>query len=487
MSNITSQNNIRFNIDTLSTQSFGVLATDKNAVNLSRASRVTAVNVTGTQPSGCTRHFAFCVNNQWGRLTSSGTFQAFATQSTTYDNISANGNTPADLAALTNIPALAGKSFGVAFALSSNDPVNLGVPSAAMSFTAVTDSQVLTTEETSPVFALGTDSQIISLNAETESYSGGSVQVLAQITRPDGSLSDWASLDYFTGQKASRVQFKGTYRAQTVGTSSAHIKNASVLYSDGKSILSGSSDGELITITQDWYMPVKSCRLTVKHAPLETAEMSAFIALRKSPVQVKNETLGTGSGAKKIYQLKYTDGLKYDSLKLYFDNVQVFSDYEFNCEIGRITCEAPEGVIVSCSYEYGWDEEVWEHMALSSRLSFDGYDQSEYRYTKPESDDENKSVCALKMVMNINSGHIDAERLGIANGRTQSFRLARRIKDGRVTLTANGVNIPAKNWSLLEDPQHVAVTATYGQTIRANYDWISETPAVYEFYAVYAE
>lgn len=487
MANITSQNNIRYNIDQLNPSSTGVITTKGNAVNLTQASTVSKIIINGTQPASCSRYFAFKVNNSWGKLSTSGTFTAFSSQTLTYDYLAANGNTPAQLTALTSIPALAGKTFDIAIALGSDDPINNGVPTCSLSFSCVSNSQVLTTTQTSPEYALGSQSQIISLTAETTQSSGGSVNVQARITRPDGTVSDWGALNSFSGQKASAVQFRGAYTASTVGTSQAKIESANILYSDGTAIMNGANSGDLITLTQDWYMPVNNCRLTVKHAPLEDARIDASIALRSSPVQILRENIGVGTGARKMYQLAHTTGLKYDTLRLYYDNVQVFSEYEFNCEAGRVTCEAPEGVIITADYEYGWSNEVWEPMTLSSRLSMDGYDQSEYRYSMPDSEKGNKSVSALKLSMSVESGHITNEKLGTSTGKTQSFRLTRRINDGSITLTANGAAIPAKNWKLLDDPRHVAVTAAYGQTIRASYDWISDTPTVYEFYAVYSE
>lgn len=487
MANITSQNPIRFQIDTLNTESYGVLYTTSTAINLSNAQYVTGITIGGSQPAHTARYIAFCVNGQWGKINSNGTFSAFSLNSPTYDNIASFGNTPASLTVLTSIPGLAAQRFGVAFAMMAEDPDTYGVPSCSIAFSTKNDSQILTTTEYSPVYELGDNAQIIKLSADTATANGGSVTVQSRATYNDGTVSDWAVLDAFTGQKAKAVEFRGVYSASNVGSSSAVINDASILYSDGNSIMNGTSSGELLSITQDWYLPIRHCRLTVKHAPLEFADISAYVVLRPSPVQVKREQLGIGSGAKKVFQLANLDGIKYDTFKLYFDNVQVFTDYELNCEAGRVTCEAPEGVIVSCDYEHGWNNEEWQQMTLESRLDMDNLQQSEFRYSKPDSDSEHRSVCALKIVMSMSAGSITSERLGTSTGRRQSFRLSRRIRDGQIRVFGNGSTLAQKYWTLLDDPQYIAVTAPAGQSITARYDWISETPAVYEFYAVYAE
>ncbi|MBQ4430956.1 MAG: hypothetical protein II877_05595, partial [Synergistaceae bacterium] len=125
MANITSQDPIRYQIDNLSQKLTGVIASSPSSyVDLTGADYVKAVNITGTQPANSFRYFAFRVNNQWGKITTSGTFSAFADNNSEYSNIETNGNTPEQLAALTNIPGLAGQAVGVAIAMSTTDPAN---------------------------------------------------------------------------------------------------------------------------------------------------------------------------------------------------------------------------------------------------------------------------------------------------------------------------------------------------------------------------
>lgn len=483
MANITSQNPIRYQIDTLSLAASGVLAAkSSSSINLTGASTITGIVVGGTQPTGTQRYFAFRVNNQWGKLTTSGTFQAFTENSTSFANISANGNTASQLSALTNIPALAGKNIGIAVALYAADPSNAS-PSATLVFKCRNSTQQLTNTQTSPVYDLGGSSQIISLNADTDTGNAGSVSVYAQAVLEDGTSTGWKALDSFAGVKAKSIQFRGDYKAVTVGTSHAKINAVSLVYASGKEI-SGLTDGEIITQTQDWYMPLHNCRLTINHAPLVNSTLKAYVAFREQPKPIKGETLGIGSGGRKTFQMAHTGGIKYDSFKLYYDNIRIYENYELNSEVGRLTCEAPEGVIVSCDYDYGWDFEEWHQMTLSSRFSMDGYDKSEYRYSQPSN---TKSMAAIKIVLGMTSGHINNEVIGTGTGKARSYKLTHNINDGKITLTANGSTLSTKNWTLLDDPQYVSAAAPAGQTIRANYDWLSETPIVYQFAAVFAE
>lgn len=482
MAHIISQAPIRYQTDTLSTQKMGVLTSGNSAVNLLGVSSVKGITVSGVQPSGTSRRIAFYVDGKWGRLTSSGAFQAFTQNSADYANISANGNTSSELSALTDILGLTRKTFGVGIALSSNDPDN-ALPSCGLLFTCENSTQKLETTEYSPAYDLGDIGQVISVSADTDGTSGGSVEVSGRVLQ-EGTWTSWQSLEGLRGLKGSSLELRAVYKAQTVGVSYAKVNRVYMVYSDGSSIVSGVGHGELITNTEDWYMPVKKCRLTVKHAPLEGSGLRAFIALRKSPVQVLRENLGVGSGSRKTYQLTHTDGLKYDTLRLYYDGARVYTDYEFNCEAGRVTCNAPEGVIVSCDYEYGWVSEEWHELTLSSSLGYEDYDQSEYKY---ESAADGLSVCALKLELSTTAGTVSGERLGTATGKGQSFRLTHIVKDGAITVYSGGAVLSSKNWMLLDDPQYISVSAPAGKIITADYDWISRTPEVYEYYAVYSD
>ena len=484
MANITSQDPIRYQIDNLSQKLTGVIASSSsNYVDLTGADYVKAVNITGTQPANSFRYFAFRVNNQWGKITTSGTFSAFSNNNADYSNIEANGNTPEQLEALTNIPALAHQAVGVAIAMSTTDPAN-SLPTCSISFSCVNDTQKLQNIQYSPIYDLGSGAQLISLNADTESSAGGSVTVQAQATLEDGTVTGWKNIDLLTGQKCKAVQFRGDYRAANIGVSSARINSAYAVYSDGSSLASGLTDGEIITLTQDWYMPIHSCRLTINHAPLVNSNITAFVVFREQPELARSENLGIGSGSRKTFQLAHINGIKYDTFALYFDNARVFTDYELNTEVGRVTCIAPEGVIVSCDYDYGWDSEEWHEMRLSSRISMDTFDRSEYRYSQS---DNTKSLAAIKIRLSMTSGHINNEVLGTATGNARSYRLAKRVLDGKITITTNGNTLSTKNWRLLDDPQYISVAAPAGQTVRASYDWLSETPTVYQFAGVFAE
>jgi len=82
-------------------------------------------------------------------------------------------------------------------------------------------------------------------------------------------------------------------------------------------------------------------------------------------------------------------------------------------------------------------------------------------------------------------GKITNENLGKGTGISQTYKLTHHVKDGAIKIYSNGSALSTKNWYLLEDTQYVRISATNGASITASYDWISESPEVYQIAAVY--
>lgn len=200
---------------------------------------------------------------------------------------------------------------------------------------------------------------------------------------------------------------------------------------------------------------------------------------------IQNEQLGIGSGKRATYQMKNYHGLKYDTVRLYFDNERVLGDFEINSEVGRITCNAPSGVIITCDYESGWENETWHEMSLSSRESLEDYDISEFRFSRDDSD--YRSVCAVRIELIPHSGSTVKESIGKGTGKTQTYRLNHKVKDGVITIYANNTAMSKNSYALLDDPQFISIACSNGSAITASYSWISEPVYVYQAAAVFSE
>ena len=271
--------------------------------------------------------------------------------------------------------------------------------------------------------------------------------------------------------------------APQINSSTVIFNDARVIYSSGSGIISGDNVSEIISQTHNWFKPVRHARVVIKHAPFYESSMKVYASFRDKPIDCENETLGTGDGRIHTYQLQHTNGINFESVKVYYDRTQIFSGYEVNCQVGRITCTAPAGVLITCDYEYNWNEEEWRELPFSSLTRKPEYDESEY-YLRI---DEPGYICAIKIALYMKTGNITNEVIGTGRGILSTYKLSHCVKDGEVSITANNSAVSAKNFALLDDPQYIKIAASNGATLRASYSWISESPIIYEFHSVFSE
>ena len=487
MAMITEQQPLKYCLDSLSTDTTGIIITRSgNEIDLTGITDIKGFEVTYSQPSGTTIRFLFRTsdNANWFKLSTSGTRINVTSLTPDYETAAASGNTVSELRSLSSVSAFAGKKVLTAIALGSTDIVN-AVPRVKLKLKALNSSQKLTYTELSPVYDTGKSGQISQVSYEPTITGNASVKVSAKITDTSGNESSWQELSKVSGQKAQNIQLRAEYSVPSLNSGSAKINSAKIVYTDGISITSGSVTSEIISETYDWYMNVKHCRLSVRHSELEDAGIEAYVSFRKRPVLIQDETLGIGTGKSVTYQLKYPTGVKYDTVRLYFDNVRVFGGFDINGKVGRITCTAPSGTLITCDYEYGWTKEEWQKMSVNSREALEDYDITEFRYSRP--DDAYKSVVAVKIALTSKTGSVTKESVGKGTGKAQTYRLNHTVKDGAITVYDNNTAMSAKNYSLLDDPQYISVACSNGHTITASYDWVSEKAYVYQLAAVFSE
>lgn len=488
MSNIKTQSPIRYCIDKLNTSSYGVIITKSGSeIDCSSADSITGFEISHSQPSGTFIYLLFKTsdNSNWFKLTSSGERSNITASTPDYEILSTKGNTVAELNVMKSIAAFKGKKILIAVGLGSSDKNN-AVPKIKLGLKATKNSQTLTTTEYSPLYEIGDSGQIATINFSPSTTGDGSVKVYGQLTKSDGSISEWQAVSSLAGEKCRAIKLRADYSVKTIGSDSAKLESTDVIYSTGQTLITGAGSGELISLTQDWYMNIRHCRMTIRHAPLVSSKLEAYVCFRERPKVTLKEQLGIGAGKTTTYQLKNPSGLKYDTVKIYFDNERVYSDFEVNSEVGRVTCTAPSGVIITCDYESNWGLEDWQKMTQYRRESLDDYDETEFRYSRPDTETQ-KTVCAVKLVMTTTSGKITNESIGRGTGKAQTYKLNKRVKDGAITIYSNGTAMSKSAYYLLEDTQYVKVAAASGATLTATYTWISESPAVYQFAAVFSE
>lgn len=463
----------------------GLLRTKAGAgFDCTRTITVDGFDLKGSEPVGTARRIAFHVDGKWGILTPEGTFRELSEQSVSAESVLFEGNTVQELLDVASIPAFVGKQVGVAVGLSAPGPDSI-FPTFGMSLICKTPDPITSRTVLSDMYELEPDSRILKLTAQVLEEHGGRVQMSARIFL-GGVSSEWGELASFIGSKAEAVQFRAVLTAQNIGVSVAAIRSVSMQYRGGNEGISGAGTATLHSVTRDWYVDLRRCRLTVRHLPLQQAQLDAYCAIRDKTNVVKGESIGTGTGETKTYQLAHTEGVAYDSIRLYADGARIMSGYEFNAEVARITVAAPSGAVLTADYVYGWTEENWQKMSLQGTRRTPNYDSTEWKLELPQSE-ANRSVAAVRVDMKMAEGHIDDERIGTGTGKTQTCILSRTVKEGAIRILANGNELPATNWVLRPDNASVSVAAPLGATLTASYDWISETPVLQQLVAVFAE
>ena len=93
----------------------------------------------------------------------------------------------------------------------------------------------------------------------------------------------------------------------------------------------------------------------------------------------------------------------------------------------------------------------------------------------------------MKIALETTGGTERGEALGEGAGALRSYPLAHVAKQGSPVVYSDGVRLPDTAWSLSLDGTTLRVFASSGAALTADYEWLSETPKVRQFVAVFAE
>lgn len=484
-------NILRYGLDEAVLDRRGMIRTREGAeLDCSGATSVEGIEVGGSEPYGTKRRVAFRIDGLWGALEPSGTpgtasFVPFLEREISANSVIDEGNTADELRAFSSVPDFAGKKVGMAAALCARFDAS-EMPSLSLTLKCRNVNDTFVKELTSPELDFGTASEISSVRVDRSSSNGGSVSVKARLTLQDGTVTDWLTVPEIEGRAARKVQYRATLQAETIGSSVAVLNEVLTEYARGIGVISGKGVVEIVSVTRNWHIPLRSLRMRVRHARLKDSVLSCHVAFRDVPKTVVGENVGVGTGETATYQLAHVGGLHHDPLRVYFDGVRQYAGYEFNAEVGRVTCAAPVGAAVTVDYEYGWGMEDWQSMRNDGTVPGLDFDATEFVYALPPGGTP-KSICAVKIALETTGGDARGEVLGQGTGALKSYPLAHVAKQGSPVVYADGVRLPDTAWSLSSDGTTLRVSASSGAALTADYDWLSETPKVRQFVAVFAE
>ena len=451
-------------------------------LNLLGKTHVTSFKILGIEPENTSRHVAFKIDDIWNKLTiNSGvaTLSPLPTQAITASSLIAEGNTVAELEAVTNCSPFVGKLVYPAIALYASDEAEV-MPTFGMAIKAEIDTTVnvysYTDYSQEYVISDGEDVSIISIVAETDLKGNGNVNITARI-KQGGTWSEYMALNAAQMQQASAIQLKAVYTVQnTDGSDSAKITGVVIKYNTaGAATSNGTTD--IVTVTQCFTNDLVYVHAYCRHKELIDAKINAFCSIRKQPQKKVMYQFGNGTGELKTYSLP-DSGINQDTLIVYIDGKET-GNFGYNTETSEITITADKDSTLSASYEYGWEMSNWVAMQQGvSQVNNSGNYTTQYTYTIPIHDGK-YTVTAIKFELERPEGHVDNEIIGVGTGKRQIIKLPHIAR--KETIVCNG------KWSYDYDSQRLTIIAPEGDDIVISYDWIAESPQIQAIAAGWAD
>lgn len=447
-------------------------------------STVTGIAITADIPTGCDMRFGIKVDDGTYKKydTSTNTWKDLTTQDMTAQTLLSEGNTKAELEALTS-PALIsmpGNTVNFAIALSMGDTAT-AIPSiTAIKISGVTGSTVTQESVESDAITLSESNgavDILSIDVNKTEVSGGTVSVLASTQDAGGTWGayvDYTKLITSPPTTAKAIKFKAVLNAPTPGTSIAKINSVAIKHRTDNVAVFSEGTGVCITKTYDFVNTIGRAHLMVKHPIVQDTEISAYVSLREPPTYITGEVLGTGDGTQHTVKLANIENLASHGFILYFDGVpQNSASYAYSPTDGQVTYTAPNGETITADYIYGWSAETFVPMTHDTQYP-DKNDNSlvddQYDYVATKDKDPRGSVGTIKVSLKQNTGTEKNVALGNATGEQQSFKLAHHAKPETIVVTPS-----TAPWKYKDNTDVLLVTGSKGDALTVSYDWAART------------
>ena len=454
------------------------------ALNLENYSTVTGLAIESEEPSGTSAKYLMAIDGgDWETYDSgTSTWVSAATQAITASSVLSEGNTKAELLALTStaLDRFAGHTVDVAVAMSQSDTTN-NIPSVtSINFGGQSNDRVTRKTVEGPEISLtelNAEVEIIDITVDKEEAAEGTATILAATKDHNGNWSEYQPYtDLLTSPAtvAKSIKFKAVLDAPNPGVSSATIRSVSIRHRTDNVAVFSEGTGVCLTKTKNFVNTIGRAHAMIKHPIVKDTEVSVHLALREPPVEVKSEALGVGDGTQHTATLAHTENLASHGFVLYFnDGAQNTNSYPFSTADGQVTYNAPEGASVTCDYIYGWEAERFVEM-VHDMMYPDADDNNlvddQFDYIATNAGDPTGSVGTLRIEIKQNKGTVRDEVLGTGTGSLQAFVLAHHAKPETISVTPAGAE-----WTYREKTDTILVTAAAGAEIKASYDWAART------------
>ena len=462
------------------------LLISKTPLDCENKSQVTGISITGLEPTGTTRRFMFQIENNLYRFVNSTLTQYDG--ELTLSNVLADGNTAAQLNALTDIAGFVGKKIYPIIGLSAPSDAD-DYPTAKVQLNATVTNDTLTKTVESLVYELTDEDatpRIAAITAEYTLEGNATCTVKVRLRDADSTWSSYMDLADATDKEARAVQFKFTYKVTTTdGSDSAKCDSVTVDHTLGKTVVSG-ENADLYSVVADYDNDLQLCHVTVRHDPLLDSTIEAYVNFMQAPKKRDVITIGTATGSRQELTLGVggvaDSRINAASIELYADGAPI-TDFSYNSEVSSIVISEKSGKVITASYEYEHGVEVWRKMTLDFTEPYNDSEEtmmSRFIYELGESETAGLTTSNVRLKLTRNTGKVTNASLGKATGKVQQFVLPHIPKMSSIKFSGE------VDWSFNEENLILTLTAAKGLALKISYNYIGSDVIVRSFAAGWA-
>ncbi len=433
------------------------------------------------------------------KLTGSGaaTLSPLPTQAITAASVLSEGNTAAELAAVTGITAFVGKVVYPAIALTGPGDGS-AIPSIKLSIAGKcnTDTVSKTFESGEIVLSKAGDVNLINAVAQTNVVGAGAVQTLVAAKSSSGTWSSFVPLAQANTLRGSSINMRAVCTVPSVGSgASATVNAVTVRHRSNDAAVSGQT-AEVVMLTDDFSsgLPngataaMRGVRALLKHDGFRDAGAKAWCSFRSQPKTRERIPIGVGDAAgTRLTMILGVDnvrdtGINHNTLQVWFGNTPV--DIDYNTEVSECYGTPPDGVTAFASYSYGWEPEVWVQMTEGQTTPYDaGGFATDYSYTIPGN--ASKAVGCVKFELDKPVGSLTNYSLGTVTGKQQMVYVPHKLRREAMAITPSAGTVV---WTYDDDSGIITlVGSSAGATMTLAADYTAETPVATGIVAAYVE
>lgn len=325
--------------------------------------------------------------------------------------------------------------------------------------------------------------RISDVTAVTTCTGDATCEVLVQLRGEDGvTWGDFMPLTEAAGKLATGYHCRIIHTVTKLdGSDSALCNSVTVRYNTGATAVN-STYADLYSTVQNYGNDLQTCYLVIRHTKLIDSNIVAYVNFMPAPKSRTLINLGSATGARQDFILGVNNvkdtGIVPDSIKIYADGVP-FYEFDYNVEVSTLTLTAPNGQIITASYDYGRSSETWLKMTQDGSPQLypdDGTYMTRFTYTLSDANAVDKQISNVRLTLNRPKGTVKNLSLGAATGKTQMIVLPHAAD-------ASTISVPNATFTYDEDSQILTFLATKGTALTLSYSWIGEQIHINSFAA----